>query len=80
MEQQTMSGNGQQPQSSLLTDFDGPLTDQQALQILVDAASIANLRGAFNILESGNISSAVKYFTKKKPETTIQEAQVVSNK
>jgi len=63
-----MSGNGQQPQSSLLAELEGPINDQQGLQILVDAVSLANLRGAFNIMEAGNVSTAVRHFTRKRPE------------
>lgn len=66
-----MGPNGQPPQSSLLADIEGPLSDQQALQILVDGASVANLRGAFGLLESGNLAMAVKHFTKRKPEVPM---------
>jgi hypothetical protein len=66
-----MAQKQEQP-NSLLSDFTAsiryigtrhPEADQNFLQVLVDAASIAQGRGTFNIKEAFNISAAVKHFT-----------------
>ena len=57
--------NGLPPQPNSLLEDIKELNDGTALQILVDAVATAQLRGAYNISEAGNISTAIKHFVKK---------------
>jgi hypothetical protein len=48
------------------------LTQEQALNLLVNAVRVATKRGAFEIEETENILKAIKVFTTK-PEISIEE-------
>ncbi len=49
------------------------MNQQQAIQILINAAQVANQKGAFQLAESKVIAEAVEMFTVKPAEAQVEE-------
>lgn len=53
--------------------MDTQLDSQKSLQVLINAAQIANTKGAFSLQESKLIAEAVEFFTKPQVQEDKKE-------
>lgn len=59
-----------QPQSMTPQQIPAELNQQQALQVLVDAARIAQSKGVFSLDDAELVNKAIRAFTPKGPVAT----------